>query len=152
MKIILALLSLLCSLSFCYADPSIDDVSNAVNTGNYTKADQMVDQVIEDHPQSAKAYYVKSQVLVKEGKFDEAKIEMTKAVALDPTGSFTSPEKLASFQSVLAESMTNKTTPKSVVYPSDDLHFLYIIMIFICVVIAFVFVISWFINIKSLDR
>lgn len=87
--------------SLALALPTPKDIESAVTAGQYTQAETMLREVLQDKPQSAKAHYELGQVLAHEHRYKEAQIELQKAKDIDPSLKFaTSPEK---FNAVLVK-------------------------------------------------
>ena len=53
-------------------------------TGHLDQAQQMMTQVLADHPTSAKAHYVQAELYAKEGKISPARSELGTAERLNP--------------------------------------------------------------------
>jgi hypothetical protein len=70
------------------ADPTLHEVYQAAEAGNYREAQAMMDQVLRDHPNSAKAHFVEAELLAKQGRLSEAKGELATAERLEPGLSF----------------------------------------------------------------
>ena len=66
------------------ADPTLHEVYQAAGAGNLKQAESMMDRVLHDHPNSAKAHFVESQLLAREGRLDSAKSELATAERLEP--------------------------------------------------------------------
>ena len=49
------------------ADPTVHQIYEAAEAGRFDQAQQMMDQVLKDHPQSAKAHYVAAPLLWRAG-------------------------------------------------------------------------------------
>ncbi|HTT39312.1 MAG TPA: tetratricopeptide repeat protein, partial [Burkholderiales bacterium] len=47
------------------AEPTIHQVYQAADAGNYREAQAMMDQVLRDHPNSAKAHFVEAELLAR---------------------------------------------------------------------------------------
>lgn len=74
--------------------PTPKDIEAAVAAGQYTQAETMLREVLQDKPQSAKAHYELGQVLAHERRYKEAQTELQKAKDIDPSLKFaTSPDK-----------------------------------------------------------
>ncbi len=86
------------------ADATIDQVYQAVESGHLDQAQQLMNQVLRDHPDSAKAHYVEAQVSARAANFPRAREELAKAQQLDPSNSFAKPQALAALQHELARS------------------------------------------------
>ncbi|GAC1304392.1 MAG: hypothetical protein NVSMB10_07350 [Steroidobacteraceae bacterium] len=66
------------------ADPTVHQIYEAAEAGHFDQAQQMMDQVLRDHPKSAKAHYVQAELFAKEGKTSLARSELGTAEQLDP--------------------------------------------------------------------
>lgn len=66
------------------ADPTLHEVYQAAASGNVKQAESMMDRVLHDHPNSAKAHFVESELLAKEGRLDSARAELATAERLEP--------------------------------------------------------------------
>ena len=66
------------------ADPTVHQIYEAAEAGHFDQAQQMMDQVLRDHPQSSKAHYVQAELYAKEGKTSLARSELTRAEQLAP--------------------------------------------------------------------
>jgi hypothetical protein len=84
------------------ADPSVDQVYQAARTGHLAEAQQLMDQVLKDHPNSAKAHYVEAEISARARNYGRAREELATAQRLDPSGGFAKPESLAALQRELA--------------------------------------------------
>ena len=73
-------------------DPTIHQVYQAAEAGRMAEAQSMMDQVLRDHPNSAKAHYVEAELLAKQGRMDAARNELAKAERIEPALSFASPQ------------------------------------------------------------
>ena len=92
---------LVLSATLALALPTPKDIEAAVAAGQYTQAESMLREVLQDKPQSAKAHYELGQVLAHEHRYKEAQTELQKAKDIDPSLKFaTSPEK---FNTVLTK-------------------------------------------------
>ena len=85
-----------------FALPSSNDVQAAVKSGDYPKAETMMQEVVAAKPQSAKAHYLYAEILAHDAKFTDAAAQARRARELDPALSFTTdPEKFKSFERLL---------------------------------------------------
>ena len=66
------------------ADPTVHQIYEAASTGHLDQAQQMMDQVLRDHPNSAKAHYVQAELYAREGKAALARSELGRAEQLKP--------------------------------------------------------------------
>lgn len=83
-------------------DPSLHEVYQAAESGNYAQAQRMMDQVLRDHPNSAKAHYVEAELLAKQGQLSAARAEFSTAERLDPGLSFAKPEAVRELKARIA--------------------------------------------------
>ena len=68
--------------------PTIQQVLADVNLQDWQGANQLIDQVIADHPNSALAWYYKAQILQHTGDLSGAKGALNSALAIDPNHTF----------------------------------------------------------------
>jgi hypothetical protein len=66
------------------ADPTVHQIYEAAEAGHFDQAQQMMDQVLRDHPKSAKAHYVQAELYAKEGKTALARAELGQAEQIEP--------------------------------------------------------------------
>jgi uncharacterized protein len=66
------------------ADATVDQVYSAVRAGRLADAQQMMDQVLHDHPESAKAHFVQAELYAREGNAGLARSELARAEQLKP--------------------------------------------------------------------
>ena len=66
------------------AAPTVHDVYVAAEAGKFTEAQAMMDQVLKEHPNSAKAHFVEAELLAKQGKFAAAQKSLDTAERLSP--------------------------------------------------------------------
>ena len=72
-------------------EPTLHEVYQAAEAGNYGAAQQMMDQVLRAHPNSAKAHFVEAELLAKRNHPAQAQMELETAERLDPGLSFAKP-------------------------------------------------------------
>jgi hypothetical protein len=66
------------------ADATVDQIYSAVRAGHLADAQQMMDQVLHDHPDSAKAHYIQAELYAREGNPGLARSELARAEQLKP--------------------------------------------------------------------
>src|ERR1700735_3110086 len=66
------------------ADPTMNQIYDAAAGGHLDQAQQMITQVLIDHPNSANAHYVQAELYAKEGKIPLARSELGTAERLNP--------------------------------------------------------------------
>lgn len=86
MKKFLATAVLVFASAIAWATPSPKQVESALAAHDYRAARSMVDEVLRDRPDSARAHLLNSYVLLKEGKLDAASNEIKTARQLDTKG------------------------------------------------------------------
>jgi hypothetical protein len=72
------------SPTFADTDPSVDQIYAAAQGGHLDQAQQMISQVLADHPSSARAHYVQAELYAREGKIAPARSELAAAEQLKP--------------------------------------------------------------------
>ena len=85
-------------------DPSMDQIYATAHSGNLTKAQQMIKEVLRDHPASAKAHYVAAELYVRAGDLPKARLELNFAKTLEPRLSFAKPESVQALEQEVAQS------------------------------------------------
>jgi uncharacterized protein len=66
------------------ADPTVHQIYEAAEAGHFDQAQQMMDQVLRDHPKSERAHYVQAELYAKQGKTALARAELNQAEEIDP--------------------------------------------------------------------
>jgi cytochrome c-type biogenesis protein CcmH/NrfG len=84
-----AVLLALGSLSFwqvhaAEVDPTVAQIYHAFKSGHIEQAQQMLDQVLRDHPDSAKAHFVQAEIDAAEGHYELARAQLALAEKLKP--------------------------------------------------------------------
>jgi len=74
-------------------DPTIHQVYEAADAGRFSDAQAMMDKVLRDNPNSAKAHFVEAELLAKQARLHDAEVELTTAERLDPTEKFVTNRK-----------------------------------------------------------
>ncbi|OWS71600.1 hypothetical protein CBI30_05775 [Polynucleobacter aenigmaticus] len=85
-----------------FAEATLPEVYQAVQSGQMAKADVMMKEVLQNHPNSAKAHYVAAELYLKEGKLEVARNHFIKAQNLAPGLPFAQPESVQKLQVQLA--------------------------------------------------
>ena len=75
-------------------EPTLHQIYQAADTGRLIEAQGMMDKVLRDHPNSAKAHFVAAELLVKEGHLANAQLELNKAELLAPGLPFAKPDSV----------------------------------------------------------
>jgi len=66
------------------ADPTVQQIYREFRAGHLERAQGMLDQVLRDHPRSAKAHFVQAEIDAAEGHRDLARAELARAEQLKP--------------------------------------------------------------------
>ena len=99
----------LCS-GLALAEPTLTEVSQAIQSGQLGKADAMMREVLQNHPNSAKAHYIASELYLKEGKLDAARNAFIQAENLAPGLPFVQPDSVQKLQAQLRVGTSSVTT------------------------------------------
>ncbi len=83
------------------ADPTVHQIYEAARAGHLDQAQQMMDQVLRDHPKSAKAHYIQAELYAKEGKSALGRAELQQAETLDPGLTHENPRSVLELKSQL---------------------------------------------------
>jgi len=85
-----------------FAEATLPEVYKAVQSGQMAKADAMMKEVLQNHPNSAKVHYVAAELYAKEGKLEAARNHFIKAQNLAPGLPFAQAESVQKLQVQLA--------------------------------------------------
>jgi Tetratricopeptide repeat. len=94
--------------SLALALPTPSDIAKEVQAGHYHKAEELLKEVLQKDPNSAKAHYMLSQVYYIEGKYNKALNELNIAKKLDPSESFAHKGYLTNYERDLEKSVKVK--------------------------------------------
>src|ERR1700733_171265 len=109
--------ALMCAMP-AFADPSVEDIYNAADAGHLGEAQQMLDQVLQDHPHSARAHWMAAEIYARSSNFDRARQELSTAQQLAPGLPFVRPEAVLQLQQQLGKTQTTqRPAPASQVAP-----------------------------------
>lgn len=87
--------------AFADSDPTMDQIYAAASGGHIDQAQQMITQVLADHPTSAKAHYVQAELYAREGKTALARSELGAAEQLKPGLPFANPRSVTELKAQL---------------------------------------------------
>ena len=93
--------ALLLTSNLAFAEPTLPDVYQAIESGQLAKADAMMQEVLKNHPSSGKAHYIASELYLKEGKLDAARNAFAQAENLAPGLPFAQPDSVQRLQAQL---------------------------------------------------
>lgn len=88
-------------------DATMHQVYLAAESGKLEEAQAMMDKVLRDHPDSAKAHFVEAELLAKQGLFSNAGIELNTAERLQPGLHFAKPDALQNLKSRILSASNN---------------------------------------------
>ncbi|MFT4504321.1 tetratricopeptide repeat protein [Caballeronia sp. 15711] len=89
---VIASLMLVSATAFA-AVPTAGQIEQSMTQGNWSQADAQLQEVLQAHPNNAKAHYLYAQVLDREGRSSDALAQVQQARTLDPTIKFTDPSR-----------------------------------------------------------
>ena len=98
--------------AFAEEDATMHQVYLAAEAGKFNEAQSMMDKVLQDHPNSAKAHFVEAELLAKQGLFSNAGEELNTAERLQPGLSFAKPEALQNLKSRIALASNGAMQPR----------------------------------------
>lgn len=104
MKKLIMILALFATTAF--AEPSFTQIQDLIGRQQYSAAAQGLEQIIHNHPNSAKAFYSMAQAQAGLGNLDKARYALDKATGLDPTLSFASESQVQSLREALTPQVT----------------------------------------------
>jgi hypothetical protein len=108
----LVVLALACTAPvLAAADPTIAQVYEAARTGHLAEAQQMMSQVLQDHPQSGKAHFVAAEIYARGGNLSRARQELDTAQTLAPGLPFARAESVQALQEQLAQQQLAPRAP-----------------------------------------
>lgn len=90
-----AFASLLFVSAAAFAVPTVQQIESAMAQGNWQQADAGLSEVLQAHPNNARAHYLYAQVLNREGRYGDALAQVQQAKTLDPQIRFTDPTRFA---------------------------------------------------------
>lgn len=99
--------------TFAADDASMHEVHSAAEAGRFSEAQTMMDKVLQDHPNSAKAHYVEAELLAKQGKMSQAQAELNTAEKLQPGLPFAKPASVEKLKALVGIEHTNSFSSPS---------------------------------------
>jgi hypothetical protein len=122
------------AMAFADAEPTVQQVYEAASGGHLDQAQQMMDQVLRDHPNSAKAHYVQSELYAREGKFSLARTELDRAEQLQPGLPKENPRSVAELKSELG--LTRRVDPSFGARGESASHFPWVTIVILALVVG----------------
>lgn len=106
-KFLVALLASLALVSgLAFAVPSAQQIESAMSQGDWQRADAGLAEVLQAHPDNARAHYLYAQVLNREGRYADALTQIQQAKSLDPQVRFTQPQRFAQVEAKIRSDAT----------------------------------------------
>ncbi len=105
--------AILLTSNMVFAEATLPEVYKAVQSGQMAKADAMMKEVLQNHPNSAKAHYVAAELYLKEGKVEVARNHFIKAQNLAPGLPFAQAESVQKLQVQLSSGAGGSVTGSS---------------------------------------
>src|ERR1700746_512757 len=124
----------LAGMALADTDATVHQVYEAASSGHLDQAQQMMDQVLRDHPNSAKAHYVQSELYAREGKTSLARAELDRAEQLEPGLPKENPRSVAELKAELG--LTRRAPPSFGTTRSSAPHFPGVTVVILALVIG----------------
>jgi len=93
--------------------PTLDQVYQAAHAGKIEDAQRMMDKVLKEHPNSAKAHFVEAELLAKQGQMGKAEEELNIAQHLKPDLSFAKPQAVQDLKNRIGATHSVNSSPMS---------------------------------------
>jgi uncharacterized protein len=93
--------------SFAESDITMHQVYLAAAAGKFTEAQSMMDKVLSEHPNSAKAHFVEAELLAKQGQLNKAASELNIAEGLQPGLTFAKPQSVKELKNKIGAPSSN---------------------------------------------
>jgi hypothetical protein len=117
------------------ADPTVDQIYQAARSGHLTEAQQMMDQVLRDHPESGKAHYVQAELFAREGNLARARAELARAEQLSPGLPKENPQSVEELKSQLGL-VRREGRPLAMAPAQSGPHFPWITVLILALVVG----------------
>jgi tetratricopeptide (TPR) repeat protein len=108
--------AILLTSNLALAEATLPQVSQAIQSGQLDKANAMMKEVLQNHPNSAKAHYIAAELYLKEGKLDAARSAFVRAEDLAPGLPFAQAESVQKLQVQLANGSGNSVASASSIF------------------------------------
>jgi len=103
--------------------PTLDQVYKATQAGKMDEAQGMMEKVLKEHPDSAKAHFVEAEILVKQGQMGRAEAELNNAERLKPGLPFVKPQTVQDLKNRIAATHRVSQSPVSSFQPEGASNF-----------------------------
>jgi hypothetical protein len=102
------------------ADPTVNQVYEAARSNHLDQAEQMINQVLRDHPESSKAHYVAAEVYARAGNYARARSELASAERIAPGLPGENPSSVAELRSELSGARVPQAFSPAAVRPRES--------------------------------
>lgn len=109
----LVITTMLVFSALAMAEPTIQDINQAIKDRDLAKADSLMQEVISAHPESAKAHFKYAEILAAEGQLNKAQAELTAAEKIKPDLDFVNPNALKALKHKLGQSQQTSSPSSS---------------------------------------
>ena len=89
-------------MTMAQTEPSMSEIYATAQAGKLDEAQKMITHVLLTHPNSAKAFFVQSELFARQGRIDQARTAMASADRLAPGLPFAKPEAVQALRAQLA--------------------------------------------------
>jgi hypothetical protein len=100
-------------IAFADNSPTLDQVYTAAHAGKLEDAQRMMNIVLKEHPDSAKAHFVEAELLAKQSQMGKAQAELQTAERLKPDLSFAKPQAVQDLKSQIFGTQHINQAPSS---------------------------------------
>jgi uncharacterized protein len=101
-QIVKLFIALFLMVGVANAEPTVHQIFETMQAGRLDEAHDMVQDVLKNHPESAKAHYVDAEILVRQGNKEAAKNELAIAEKISPNLSFAKPDAVTALKANIA--------------------------------------------------
>lgn len=98
--------------------PTLHQIYQAAQSGRLNDAQGMINQVLKDHPNSAKAHFVDAEILAKTGHPNQAREELNIAERLAPGLAFASPQGVQNLKAMVSVTHAGLVTANQSAQPA----------------------------------
>lgn len=151
-SLFISALLFLAAPAYAEEQPTMHQVYLAAEAGKFIEAQSMMDKVLRDHPNSAKAHFVEAELLAKQGLLSKAGDELNTAERLQPGLPFAKPEAVknlkARISSATSEAVQPNTGTQSILPASQE----WLPWILLIVVLGLVVLVVSYMSRRNSDR
>ncbi|WP_262967116.1 tetratricopeptide repeat protein [Methylobacter psychrophilus] len=137
---------------FAEEDATMHQVYLAAQAGKFNEAQSMMDKVLSDHPNSAKAHFVEAELLAKQGLFSKANAELNTAERLQPGLPFAKPEVLQNLKARIASSLNGAVQSNNLKQGMPSILKDWLPMMLLVLGVGLVILLIWFMSRRNTGR